>query len=67
VIARDRGRHDAGNWYWLLKLRSERYASLYGGCDYTGSACQSWARGVLVEDRAAHESGHTVHKRGCFS
>lgn len=49
LVALFEGENDGPNWRWLLELNDGRYASLLGGCDYTGWDCQSAVQVTLHE------------------
>lgn len=36
IIAQEEGEHDGANWVGLYLLKDGRYATVEGGCDYTG-------------------------------
>ena len=46
------GEHDSYDWRWLVKLSDGRYASIQGGCDYTGWDCQSSADSAIFTNVA---------------
>lgn len=35
------GENDGADWWWILKLKNNKFFLLSGGCDYTGWDCQS--------------------------
>lgn len=51
VLANIEGEHDGADYHWILRLEGGRWAYLYGGCDYTGWDCQSWAESILAGSR----------------
>jgi hypothetical protein len=41
ICAEVPGENDEFTWWWIVKLRDDRYVLLEGWCDYTGWDCQS--------------------------
>lgn len=52
IIAQVCGENDELNWHWIVKTnledKNKRYAYIWGGCDYTGWDCQSFADGKFA-------------------
>ena len=41
ILAEVCGANDGDDWWWILKLKGNKFFLLSGGCDYTGWDCQS--------------------------
>lgn len=41
------GEGDGPDYYWLMSMKDHTYAVVYGGCDYTGWDCQSYAESEI--------------------
>ena len=41
ILACIAGHNDEDSWYWIVKLKDERFFLVRASCDYTGWDCQS--------------------------
>lgn len=53
VMAVWEGENDGDNWRWILRLDTEKFVYLIGGCDYTGWDCQSFANSTYADTAEA--------------
>lgn len=55
ILACIAGHNDEDSWYWIVKLKDDRFFLIRAGCDYTGWDCQSHCdceEGKTAEDCA---------------